>query len=157
MDSARGLGLRADPEGFHWAVVKGSRREPILVAHDYAEAPRTYTEAQALAWCRARVHEIIDMHKPQQVALRYPEPISRGKGDAARRRCRVEGVLLEAAACRDLPTHTGALVTMGKRLGMTSSRAKAYLDAEEFRALDWNKLPHGRREAILVGVGVLDD
>lgn len=157
MDSASGLGLRADPEGFHWAVVTGSRREPILLAHDYAEAPRTYTEAQALAWCRARVHEIIDLHKPQRVAIRYPEPISRGKGDAARRRCRVEGVLLEAAACRDLPTHTGALVTIGRRLGTTATAAKVYLDAREFRNLDWNRLSQGRREAILVGAGVLDE
>lgn len=157
MDNARGLGLRADPDGFHWAIVTGSRSEPILVSHDRAEAPRTYTEAQALSWCRARVHEIIDLHKPQRVAIRYPEPISRGKGDPARRRCRVEGVLLEAAACRDLPTHTGSLITIGKRLGITASRAKAYLDGEEFRTLDWNKLSHERREAILVGAGVLDD
>ena len=157
MSSARALGLRADPDGFHWAVVTGSRREPILMAHDYAEAPRTYAEAEALAWCRARVHEIIEAHQPQHVAIRYPEPISRGKGDAARRRCRVEGVLLEAAACLSLPTQTGALVTIAKRLGTTARGAKEYLDAEEFRKLDWNKLSPGRREAILVGVGVLDE
>jgi hypothetical protein len=157
MDSACGIGLRADADGFHWAVVNGSKREPILLAHDYAEPPRTYAEAQALAWCRARVHEIIDLHKPQRVAIRYPEPISRGKGDGARRRCRVEGVLLEAAAWHNLPTHTGALVTIAKSLGTTATGAKAYLDEEEFRNVDWKNLSHGRREAILVGVGVLDE
>jgi hypothetical protein len=45
--------------------------------------------------------QVIDQHKPEAVAMRYPEPLSRGGGDAARRRCRLEGVLLEAAASRD--------------------------------------------------------
>lgn len=155
--AGRRLGLRAEPQAFHWAILEGSRRAPILVTHDRAEAPRTYSEAQALAWCRDRLLQVIDEHKPQAVAIRYPEPISRGAGDAARRRCRLEGVLVEAAASRDLPITTGALATIGRRLGTKATRAKEYLSLDDFRGLDWNKVSHERREAILVGVGTLDE
>jgi hypothetical protein len=67
----------------------------------------------------------------------------------------VEGVLLEAAASRQLVIATGALATIAKGLGTTTTEAKASLSAEEFRGVDLKRVPAPRREAILVAISAL--
>src|SRR5262245_43846807 len=149
------LGVRAEAQGFCWAVVEGSQHAPRVRGNERVEAPRSYSEAEALVWCRARLLQIIQDHTPTHVAMRYQEPTARRHDSASRQRCRVEGVLLEAAASRQLAIATGALATIAKGLGTNTTGAKAYLSAEEFRGVDLKKVPAPRREAIVVCISVL--
>lgn len=149
------LGVRAEAQGFCWAVVEGSQQAPRVRGNERVEAPRSYSEAEALVWCRARLLQIIQDHGPKHVAIRYQEPTARRHDSASRQRCRVEGVLLEAAASRQLVIATGALATIAKGLGTNTTGAKAYLSAEEFRGIDLRKVPASRREAIVVAVSAL--
>jgi hypothetical protein len=138
----------------HWAITEGSLQAPILIAVEMAEAPASYDEGQALVWYRDRMRFIIDQFKPRVVAIRYPEPIGKSRGtDAAHRRSRVEGVVLEAASSNNLKTITGAFATISKNLG--SGSAKKYLEEKELRGLDWSEHSKNQREAILVAASVL--
>src|SRR2546428_11641960 len=96
---ARILGLRAEASQFNWAVVEGTRHKPVLIARDTAAAPVDLDEASALSSLRARVLLVIEAKKPDGVVLRAPEFVARGGTNAARarRRLRIEGVLLEAS------------------------------------------------------------
>jgi hypothetical protein len=90
------------------------------------------------------------------MAVRFPEPKGRAThGDAARRRSRIEGVILEAAASAGRVVVTGAFVTISARLKAKS--AKSFLDEENLRGLDWSTRNVHSREAILVAVAALEE
>jgi hypothetical protein len=148
------LGVRAEPAAIHWAVVTGTPDQPVREASDTATAPNTFSEGEGLVWIREKVLYIIDKYRPMKVSIRYAERNARGANkDSAKARCRVEGVVLEAAASRNLATVTGALNTFGRHLG--SASAKADLDADDLRGLDWSNYKDKDREAILVAVSLL--
>ena len=148
------LGFRAETNAINWAVVKGSTEEPILIAADSSAAPVTYDEGPALRWFHDKVRQLVETYSPQVVAIRYPETVMRASPQTSmHRRCRVEGVLMEAAQSSGVKVVAGPLATISKNLG--SRAAKKYLDTNELRGLDWSKHPKNRREAILVGASVL--
>jgi hypothetical protein len=151
---ARVLGYRAEARQFHWAVVEGTRDHPILLEYAKAAAPVSLDEAASLSWVRERARLIIRTHRPDAAALRSPEPIARGgNSDGARRRLRLEGVLLEACDSCQVRVTTGALATISANLGTKS--AKAYLERGELRGIDISKLADPAREAVLVAVARL--
>lgn len=153
---ARILGYRAEARQFHWAVVEGTRHEPVLVEHDKAAAPVGLDEAAALSWIRERARLLIRAHKPDGAALRSPEPVARGSNkEGARRRLRIEGVLLEASDSCRVKVTVGALAKISADLGTKS--AKAYLERGEVRGLDISKFPNPAKEAILVAVAGLPE
>jgi hypothetical protein len=148
------LGLRAETSAINWAVVKGSTEEPILVAADSAAAPVAYDETSALTWFRKKFTQLVEMYSPNVVAIRYPETVMRPASQTSmHRRCRVEGVLVEAAQSSGLKVVTGALATISKNLG--TKAAKRYLETSELRGLDWSKQPKNRKEAILAAASAL--
>jgi Holliday junction resolvasome RuvABC endonuclease subunit len=149
------LGVRAEPASVHWAVVTGNQQRLVLHASGSEDSPSSYSEAESLAWIRGRVLHILDTFKPAGVAVRYPEPTARGaQKNSAKARCRVEGVVLEAAGSRNLEVVTGAMNTFGKLAGSRSP--KDDLLSSEFRHLDWSKYKDSKiREAIYVGASLL--
>lgn len=150
----RSLGFRAEADAFNWAVVEGHVGAPVLIGAEKAAAPSSYSESAVLSWCRDRVLFLFEQFAPDVVAVRYAETVRRASSqDSARKRCRVEGVLLEAANSASLRVVTGALVTISKHLGTRS--AKAYLDDDNLRGLDWSKFSKNAREAILVAASAL--
>lgn len=150
----RVIGFRAEPGGVNWAIVEGTTEQPILVAADRSAAPVIYKEAEALAWYRQHVLDLFDRYDPKAAAVRYAEPTARGAGtEAAKRRSRLEGVLLEASGSRRVPAIGEAMVTIKSKLG---ANAKAYLVQPTFRQLDWSRRSPECREAILVAATVLE-
>lgn len=147
----RVLGIRAVPEGFYWAVVEGDAATPIHVASDRVVFPTSYDEPAALSWCRDRLHHLIDSYGPSCVAVRLPETFAKAANtDSARRRNRVEGVLLEGANAKGMRVHTAAMATMSKNLGVRS--AKLLLSDKSLRGMDWSGRSDNAKEAIMVGV-----
>jgi hypothetical protein len=130
----RALGFRADAKQVHWAIVEGTRRVPILVAHDKAAAPVNLEEAPAMTWYSIRVRHIVQTYKPDVAAIRSVEPIARGSNkEGARRRLRIEGVLLQTLDSCGLQVTIGALAMISGKLG---SQAKKYAASDELRGLD---------------------
>jgi hypothetical protein len=150
----RALGLRAEARQVHWAVVEGTRPEPILVAHDKAAAPVDADEAPSLSWYRNRILYILDKYQPSAAGVRFPEPFAQGRTkEGTKRRLRIEGVLLEAIDSRGLRLTTGALATISAKLG--TKQAKKYIDSGELRGLDLSDVSPLAREAILIAVAAL--
>ncbi|MGA2336828.1 MAG: hypothetical protein ABSG08_15790 [Terriglobales bacterium] len=149
------LGIRAEPSAFHWAIVTGTPDQPVLHAPGTESSPKTFSEAESLAWIRQRVLYILDTYKPVRVAVRYPERNAMGANtDSAKARCRVEGVVMEAASSKNVEVVTGTLATFGKHSGDHS--LKDDLDCEGFRGLDWSEYKtKGLREAIRVAASLL--
>ena len=149
------LGVRAEPAAVHWAVVSGTHEQPILDAADTEHSPAAYGEAESLAWIRVKIRHILETYKPSKVAVRYPEPTAKGANkNSAKARCRVEGVVLEAASAGNLEVVTGAMNTFGKFAGSRSP--KEDLTSGEFRKLDWSKYKDSKiREAIYIGASLL--
>jgi hypothetical protein len=149
----RAIGFRAEPRQIHWAVVEGTRRNPIRVAHGTAAAPVDLDEGPALTWYTVRVKHIIDTHKPTVATVRTAESVARGSNkDGPRRRLRIEGVLLQTIDSCGLKGTIGALAMISSRLG---TQAKKYVNTGELRGLDLSKLPVPSKEAILVAVAAL--
>jgi hypothetical protein len=149
------LGVRAERAAVHWAIVQGTLNQPILHAHGSEVAPDSYNEGESLVWIRKRLVYIIDTFKPAKVAVRYPERNAQGANkDSAKARCRVEGVVLEAAGSENLPTVTGAMGTFGKH--SESDSPKEELKEGDLRGLDWSKYKDSKlREAIFVAASLL--
>jgi Holliday junction resolvasome RuvABC endonuclease subunit len=152
---SRCIGVRAEAEGINWAIVDGSLEEPVLHAYGSDKAPAAYVESERLSWIRQQFLHILDQYNPLGVAVRYPENTALGANkDSARARCRIEGVVLESAASRNLEVTTGALNTISKNLG---TPAKENLLSDEFRGLDWQKYKPTVREAIIAAVSILQE
>lgn len=150
----RVLGFRAEANKIHWAVVEGTRNSPILVAHDDAAAPVNLDEAPALSWYCDRVKLIVETYKPvRMAAIRTAESVARGSNrDGARRRLRIEGILLQTMDSCGLKVTIGALAMISGKLG---GQAKKYINSGELRGLDLSKIPPPAREAVLVAVASL--
>jgi hypothetical protein len=146
-------GFRAEPDAFNWAIVEGSLEAPVLVAVERVEGPKGYTDSEMLSHFRTRLLHVIRTHSPVAAGLRTPEPIARGGGESAKRRLRVEGVLLAVCGESGLEVTLGALVTINSRLG--SKSAKLFLNSDEYRGIDWSKLTTAKRESILIGTSLL--
>ncbi|MGD1211288.1 MAG: hypothetical protein ABR973_08040 [Candidatus Acidiferrales bacterium] len=150
----RVLGFRAEAKEVHWAVVEGTRNAPILVARDAAAAPVTLDDAPALSWYSNRAKFIVETYKPVGAAIRTAESIARTNNSGARRRLRIEGVLLQTIDSLGLKVILGALAMISGKLG---SQAKQYITSGEFRGLDLSKIPPPAREAVLVAVALLPE
>jgi hypothetical protein len=147
MAKLRSLGIRVEPECVFWAVVEGDVGVPILIADDKVPSPASADEAHCLVTQRRRILDVIENYHPSVAVIRYPEAIAKTKSQM---RSRIEGVLLEAAASKNLKTLTGALATLGSKIGSDAKRAKAMLESENnLRGLDWSKKNSNMREAIL--------
>jgi hypothetical protein len=153
---AKAIGFRAEPTTVHWAVVSTSAAGPILEDHGSIGAPKGYEEAAVLTWFRGRTANLINEHGVEAAAIKYTEPIARrGGADAARARCRLEGVILQLAHERGLRIFTGAFRALSGQLG--SKSAKAYLDGDDVRGLDWSGVKPLPREAVLMALAALED
>lgn len=149
----RALGFRAETHKVYWAVVEGTRKAPILVAHDSAAAPVNLDEAPALSWYSKRVQHIVEAYKPSVAMIRSAEPSARGsRKEGPRLRLRIEGVLLQTIDSCGLKVTTGALATITGKLG---TQAKGYIESGELRGMDISKLPSYAKEAVLVAVAAL--
>jgi hypothetical protein len=150
----RALGLRAAASEVYWAVVEGTNSTPILVAHEKIAAPVDLDEAPALSWYHERVRHVIEAYRPGKAGVRAAEPVARGSNkEGAKRRLRIEGVLLQAIDSCGLKVTTGALATISAKLG--TRNVKKYIDAGKLRGLDLAKVPPLTREAVLVAVAAL--
>ncbi len=149
----RALGFRAEAKQVHWAVVEGTRLTPIHIDHGIAAAPINLDEAPALSWYSSRCRHIVQTYSPNAAMIRSAEAVARGAGkEGARRRLRIEGVLLQTIDACGLRVSIGALATISGKLG---SQAKKYIESGELRGLDLSQLPSLAREAILVAVAAL--
>jgi hypothetical protein len=147
------LGFRAEAKKIHWAVVEGTRSIPILVDYDDAAAPVNLDDAPALSWYSNRVRLLVETHKPTAAAIRSAESVARGGNrEGARRRLRIEGVLLQTIDSCGLKVTMGALATISAKLG---SQAKKYINSGDFRGLDLSEVLSPTREAVLVAVASL--
>jgi hypothetical protein len=153
------IGFRAEKDTIHWAVVEGTKQQPIIVADDKFSAPLTYSDAESMAFFRDRLITVIEQYKPTTGFIRYaetflprkPAPNALGSMFA---RARIEGVILEAAHSVGVKIVGASLAGITSELG--SKRAKAYLEAGELRGADLTGRPAERREAILVAVSALE-
>lgn len=149
----RALGFRAETHKIYWAVVEGTRKAPILVAHDNAAAPVNLAEASALSWYSSRVRHIVETYKPGGAMIRSAEPSARGsRKEGPRLRLRIEGVLLQTIDSCGLKATVGALATISGKLG---TQAKEYIESGELRGLDLSGLTSYAKEAVLVAVAAL--
>jgi len=155
--NGKALGVRVETEVVYWAVVEGSSFAPILVAEGKLLAPVSSDEAGRLVALRRGVLDLLLEHKPNVVFVRFPESSGFArKGELPRRRSRIEGVMMEAAASQAIPVMTGPLVTIGKGLGLDAKAAKAMRDsAADLRGIDWAKCDEWAREAILAATSAL--
>jgi len=147
------IGLRAEPDAFNWAVSEGTQEIPILIAVERVAAPSGYLEPEMLNHFRNRLLHILQTHSPEHAGLRTPESVARAGGEPARKRLRLEGVLLAASSESGLSVTLGALVTVNRLLG--SKSAKLFLNSTEYRGIDWSKYPQVKREAILMSASLL--
>ena len=114
----RAIGFRVEPGLANWAVVTGTSDAPILEAASKLTSPSTFEEPQALAFFREGVLLLLEQYKPDVVAVRYAETFGRQSvRESDYRRCRIEGVILEASNSRGIRLVTGALAAISKNLG----------------------------------------
>lgn len=150
------LGIRAEPTALHWAVVEGDPDRPVLRASETVQCPKAFNEPAVLAWLRKQILALLDEYGIGVVGLRLTEPIARGAArESARRRARMEGVIMEAAESGGRGLVAGALATIGRYMG--SEHPKAYLSQDDLRGLEWKGKTPLQREAVLVAVAALSD
>jgi hypothetical protein len=155
----RAIGFRAEKDGAHWAVL--DRDGSIYRIHDegHYRAPKSFDEAPGLAWFRERVQALVQKHSPTKAGIRYAEtylgPIGKAQLASLFRRARVEGVISEALASKNIPVGVGSMQQIASRLH--SKSAKRYVESGEFRGLDLSEKSDLLREAIIVAASMLEE
>jgi Holliday junction resolvasome RuvABC endonuclease subunit len=157
-ETTKVIGFRVKAPSIYWAVVEGTKNNPVLVEHDIITPPEIYAnyEAKQLSWCRVRILQILIENQPTIAAIRYPEPQSfRSPGPSLLQRARIEGVIIEAISSHKIEVVPQVLKTTSSLL--ESKSAKAYLSQHALRGLDWSNIkPAERKEAILVAAAALE-
>lgn len=155
----RAIGFRVEPQTVNYAVVEGTKKEPILILCNKISPPKSYDqESSQLVWYRERLLTIIEQYQPQYAAIRFPEPNSFGKTkvEPLLKRARIEGVILESLGREEIECKVAALTKISSEIN--SKSARQYLDNDDFRNLDWSNIKNrNQREAILVAVTQLED
>ena len=138
----KAIGFRAEKDSITWAVVDDSTTPHVIDGFDKIRAPESYTEAERLALFRERLKALIQQRSPDIAAVRYPETSSRRSGttNSARMRSRVEGVILEASQSEGIDVMTGALATIGARLGTRTAKTVTVHFPD--RTENWSFLAH---------------
>ena len=152
----KAIGFRVEPAAVHWAIVTlEPGEEPVLEQAETVKAPKDSDEGAALTWFRGRVANLLEQHKPGSAAIKYAEQVAPGRrGDGARKRARLEGVLLQLCDESRVALFTGAYKAVSGRLQTNS--AKKYLKQDNVRGIAWAGHPPVRREAILVALAALE-
>jgi hypothetical protein len=88
----RALGFRCFPDGFAYAVIEGTRKEPIFVAQDHLDVPVNAPRGSALCWVRKQVTELLTRYGPDAVSLKRAETSAKSK---SLERSELEGVIKE--------------------------------------------------------------
>lgn len=154
----RSVGFRAEKDRLTWAIVEGTVASPVRVADDNYSAPKSFSEADALAWYRERVQTLIDTYSPKSAAIRVAETFLRSKPSPSSlssmfARARLEGVVIEAAVSKGMGIMIGRLQQISS--GMGSKSAKGYIGSTEVRGIDLADVPKYRHEAVLAAISVL--
>lgn len=154
------IGFRADKDTIQWVVAEGTV-ESFAVVHDKLSAPKSYTEAEALAWFRERVQTTTEEHKPEQAGIRVSETFlmrkpSRTWLESVFMRCRVEGIAIEAVSALNVPIRLMQLQDMTHAFGGEHT-AKEYLASKRVRGFDLSELPEVRHEAAMVAISLLGE
>ena len=157
IQEARTLGFRVEPKQVHWAAMGGTPAAPIIIDVATLTAPIGWDEGKCLSWYRDQATRLFASYPVKTVAVRDAEafrPRGGGQTQSLQTRCRIEGVIIEAA------NHSGLFVTSGRldtiSANLDTKKAKQYLTEEELRGADWSKYSALQREAILVAASVLE-
>jgi hypothetical protein len=160
-EEVRAIGFRVEPSKFHWAVVSGTKDVPAFVDAGTYDHPEGESEAEALSSCRRETKDICDRYSPKHAWVRAAERTI-GKRALLMRRCRGEGVIMATLDAMGLKVSIGPLGSIaasgkpktGKSVKGKSS-VKPYLEAAQFRTIDWSEHGQNVREAILAAVSAL--
>lgn len=159
--STTAVGFRAEKDRVRYAFVTGSCEKPVLLEHDVIAAPKTYSPSECLGWYRTSIRDLLTRVPASIGALRLSETFLSRKPNAKAldsmfARARIEGVILEALASKDIPIKGEKMQQISSAFG--SKSAKHYLGEEELRGLDWSGVKNDRdREAIMVAASMLGD
>ncbi len=153
----KAIGFRVEPQTVNYAVVEGTKQEPILIVNDKITPPKSYLqESQQLVWYRNRLLIILEQYQPQFGAIRCAEPLSfrNTNKDSLLKRARIEGVILEVLGEKSIECITAALKKISSEIN--SQSAKKYLSSDEFRGINLSQINKNQQEAILVAVTQLE-
>ena len=96
----------------------------------------------------------METYSPCKVAVRYAERTAKGSNtDSAKARCRVDGVVLEAAGSKNLEVVAGTMKTFASHSGRASP--KEDLASGHLREIDWSEYKGNLQEAIYVAFSLL--
>lgn len=155
----KAIGLRAEKDAVHWALVTGTFNAPILVSHGRMMPPEECHDLIWLAQLRRLVANLFDEHQPDRVGLHLMDtgieiPRSSKALENLMRRARIEGVLIEAAQNRD----TSCLASKtedASRDPLPRPNRKRFVTLEG-ECVDWRGLNSwSRRQAIMVAATLL--
>jgi Holliday junction resolvasome RuvABC endonuclease subunit len=142
------LGIRGTKDSLMWAVVEGrSRQDAVVAAYAKASAPAGDRGAQ-LVWVRKEVHELLDQHKPDTVAIRVADPSGQGNSLP---RAETDGVVLEAVAFRGVTCRIFFAATVR---GHLAARTTAELNAALAEIPATAKTPASRRDPVAVAMAL---
>ncbi len=158
----RVMGLRAERDTVHWALVSGTLSAPVLMAHDRLLAPEDLTERDYLAWFRAKVYALLENVRPDSVAIHLADlevvaesKLSPKALSAIVKRARIEGVLLEA--CRPRQARTPPIPTAPAVNGRNSPPSRKHFTSSDGSPVDWREISStSRRQAILAAAALLE-
>lgn len=157
----RGIGLRAEKDRVHYAIVEGASASPVLIARDKIAAPLTFDLPEQLTWYRKRVVTLIEEFDCDSVCIRVAETFLQRKPTQATlasmlSRSRIEGVLLEAAGTKKIHVMNGKLQQIAAKLGEKS--AKNCIDSEDFRGISLLEIRNkNSKESVLAAVAAIGE
>jgi hypothetical protein len=150
------IGIRSEAAAFSWAVVEGSLETPIMLSLGKEICPQSLEadEPACLHHLKTRFEFQIQKFSPTTAGIRTIEPIAPGgSSNSAKRRLRLEGVLLLSCHGFCIAATCGTFANLTRRIGCKS--AKLLLESDQYKAIDWQAYDKSKREAILMACSML--
>lgn len=148
------MGFRAERDTIQWALVSGTRDQPVLLAHDRLRVPDGLPESDGLRWFRSELQFLLEQQRPDAIAIRLIEchlttsPTPKGYS-LIFKRARIEGILLEV--CCPQQENASWRRTITRDDESLGGPARSLFVTPDRQDVNWRQIPStSQRQAIVI-------
>jgi hypothetical protein len=142
------LGLRCSNSDYHYVLLSGTKKVPVLENEEYISYPVNLKKAFALKWMVEEIRDRLGKFKIDRVVIKTPEPLARRTASLTER---IEFEAAVQIACAEVglkAVFKKVKSTIAKDLGL-KGKAKYLQNLDTSAIKDFDALSEKAREATL--------
>ena len=147
----RVLGLRCSNRDYHYVILEGTRKVPVLVNQGHAAFPKGFAKPQLLKWFLQELEDLVKRQSIEAISMRGAEGLA-ARGKPFVERIEIEGIVFLVGAQLGIkPVVKKVMATVAKDLGFKGKAHYVKTSLDTSLIPNYDDYPQKIQEAILAG------